>query len=216
MGKVKAVVWDMDGTLMDSIPAVVAAFTDVLQRRSRAQPASAIMAAFPLGPPRRILQELLGSCDDDDLDLYHERLAARATEVRLYAGIQTALEELTGVVRMGVLTGASRRAAGILLGATKLDRFFSAMRCGDDGIAPKPSPDGLLSLCTELGTAAAQCLFIGDTQVDLDCATAAGAWPAVAGWNPGATTAAVSPRAMPMQPTEVIELVKLGPESRAR
>jgi HAD superfamily hydrolase (TIGR01509 family) len=95
--------------------------------------------------------------------------------------------ELIGILqqrryRLGIFTSATRRAATAMLAAAGLERHFHTVICGDEVSAPKPDPLGLQLACRELGVSPAEAAYVGDAEVDLQCAEAAGALGILASW----------------------------------
>ncbi|MFE0176164.1 HAD family hydrolase [Streptomyces sp. NPDC059002] len=188
----RALVWDMDGTLLDSGEVVPDAFVETVRRLGGPSPGRAeVVALYALGPPRIMLSRLLQRpCAEDDLDLYHAVLADTAAGAVVYPGIRDTLDALHGSVPLAVFTGASRRAAQILLSATGLADRFDAVVGGDEVDRQKPDPEGVLSACLRIGVRAHDTVYTGDAPRDLLAARAAGARAAAAGWghqyDPGA------------------------------
>ncbi|GAA3797879.1 HAD family hydrolase [Streptomyces coacervatus] len=182
---VSAVVWDMDGTLIDSASVVPDSFCQTVEElggrtRSRAE----IVALYSLGPPRAMLSELLNRpCSDADVDLYHDILARRATAVSACDGIKAVLDQLQATVPMAVFTGASRQAAEILLSAAGLLGYFAVLVAGDQVANPKPDPQGILKACSLVPAEPRRSIYVGDAPTDLEAARRAGAVGAAAGWG---------------------------------
>ncbi|MEV0223914.1 HAD-IA family hydrolase [Streptomyces sp. NPDC050704] len=180
-----AVVWDMDGTLIDSSSAVPDAFIETVTAlggtvHSRAE----VVALYSLGPPHAMLSRMLERpCSGQEVDLYHEALTQCAARVTPCAGVRATLDQLRHLVPMAVFTGASRRAADILLAAVGLRDHFSVVVGGDEIERPKPDPEGILRACALLRVPAHACVYVGDAPTDLEAARRAGAHAAAAGWG---------------------------------
>ncbi|MDQ1710152.1 MAG: hypothetical protein QOG49_1537 [Frankiaceae bacterium] len=185
MATFDAIVFDMDGTLLDSTPAVTSAYRQAVLAGGGPEWSDAgIVAAYPLGHPRIMLSHLLGrAAADDDVDRYHSFLSGYETEIALYAGIREALTELAAPGRLGVSTGASAVAAGLLLERTRLIGFFDVVVGGDEVRNQKPSPDGVLRACASLGVPAARAAYVGDSPLDLEAARRSGATAVAAAWG---------------------------------
>jgi HAD superfamily hydrolase (TIGR01509 family) len=185
MGRFKAVIFDMDGTLLDSLPSVLQAYIDtVAALTGRTYSEAEVIETFPVGPGRLMLSTLLARpCTSTDLDLYHRQLEQRLANVHPYPGVEVVIEEMAAVLPLGVFTGAGRNAAEMLLGHTGLRHYFRAVVTGDDVVEPKPAPDGIIAACKELGVLSRAVAYVGDAPNDLKAAKAAGAMAVAAGWG---------------------------------
>jgi HAD superfamily hydrolase (TIGR01509 family) len=182
---VEAVVFDMDGTLVDSAGVVPAAYIEtVIECGGPRYVEADVVAAYALGPPATLLEHLLGRpCRDGDVARYHDRLRAFAERVVVYPGLGEALAALAERLPLAVSTGASTEAAEILLGAAGLSRFFDVVVGGDEVAHPKPAPDGIRLACERLRVQPRDAAYVGDADVDLEAARRAGAVAIAAGWG---------------------------------
>jgi HAD superfamily hydrolase (TIGR01509 family) len=178
----RALVWDMDGTLLDSAAAVPAAFAAALIRiGGPVVSAAEVVAAYPLGTPEVILARLAGRpVTAREMEAYYRELAA--VSVRPYPGVRGAVAALRARgAALAVFTGASTRAAVTLLASAGLT---ADLLIGGDQIGrPKPAPDGLVLAASRLGTEAADLAYVGDAPADLRAARAAGSHAAAAAWG---------------------------------
>jgi phosphoglycolate phosphatase len=172
-------VFDWDGTLMDSEGRIVtsyqSAITDFgLEYRSPRQIRQVIglgldegiAAIFPnLTPPQRM----------QFADRYHEYFwATTALPTPLFPGVEEVLQRLfqTGYT-LAVATGKSRRGLQRSLTETGLTELFSSTRCAEETCS-KPHPQMLLEIMAELDIPKEETLVIGDSEFDLEMANNAG------------------------------------------
>lgn len=175
-------VWDMDGTLLDSTGVVPDAFVATVRDlgvddvdRER------VVAAYALGVPEVMLEHLVGRpLADREVDLYYDRLLR--SSVTAYDGVLETLDVLRGRgLPVVVFTGASSRAARTLLASAGIG--YDVLVGGDDVARPKPAPDGVLEAARRLAVDPADVVYIGDAPTDLQAARSAGARGAAATWG---------------------------------
>jgi pyrophosphatase PpaX len=164
----RAVVFDLDGTLLDSLPLVLAAITHALEPFGT-RPTMEIFATLG-GPPAQFLVPLLG--DIKHLPVALERLGAFHREnahlIRPYTGAGAVLNQLRQHgVRVGLWTGRDRVSTDWLLHQHELDGYFSTVVCGDDLSSHKPDPAGLLEIMRRMDVLPGETLLVGDSDVDV-------------------------------------------------
>ena len=182
-----AVIFDFDGTLLDTFPAIVVGFNAALTPISgRTYSDAEVIAHF--GPPDEgMISDALKNYPDADFDAAIDRYFAAFEEADkdcpIFPGITELLDELAArQIPLGIMTGKGRRAAEITLHRLKWHSRFGTIVTGDDALA-KPAPDGPLLAARELGIAPKDCVFVGDSPADVGAATAAGMTSVVAGWH---------------------------------
>jgi len=176
------VVWDMDGTLLDTTQVVPEAFVRAVAALEGPEvEIDEVTAAYGRGTPEVILSFLVGrKLTVDECEAYYRELDD--VEVALYPGVAQTMAALRERGRaVAVFTGASTRAAQILLGAAGLEADI--VIGGDQVERPKPAADGMLLAARRLSTAPEDLLMVGDSPLDLQAAKAAGSHSASAAWG---------------------------------
>jgi len=186
MTSVDAVVFDMDGTLLDSSATVPAAYVaTIFELCGRRCTPEEVIAAYGAGPAGALISRFTGRPSTGaDIDRWHDHLESRLSLTTVYEGVPEALAALReSGLRLGVFTGATRRAACVQLDHAGLAHHFEVIVASDEIERVKPAPDGLLLAAERLGVRAARIAYIGDAMNDLRCARAVGAVPVAAGWG---------------------------------
>lgn len=186
-----AVVFDLDGTLLDTMTSMPSAYADTI--RSLGGPGLSrpdIVRAWHLGPTPAILAHFLGRpATADDLACFDRHVEAAIATARPFPGVLDMLTALDHAGhRLGLFTGASRRATDLMLAVTGIDQFFPTVVCGDEVSRTKPAPDGLELACRRMDVPTTDTIYVGDADVDLQCARSAGALGIHAVWGGPATS----------------------------
>jgi phosphoglycolate phosphatase len=176
----RAVIFDLDGTLVDSLEDIATAMNEALADVGRpTHPLDAYRRFVGSGVSvlaERALVESDPALRDATVAAFRQRYAARlVASTRPYAGIATLLDVLVARgVPAAVLTNKPEPAARALV-ERLLGRWPWAAIIGDRADLPrKPDPTGARVALAALGTSASETLMIGDSDVDMQTAVAAG------------------------------------------
>lgn len=177
--KIELIVFDWDGTLMDSAAKIVASLRAAGQDVGFAALSDAeFRNVIGLGMPEaiRTLYPIVG---DEALWQYADRyrhhfLESCTMPEQLFDGVHELLASLhQQPVMLAVATGKGRKGLDRVLRHTNCGRYFQATRCADETTS-KPHPQMLLELIEELGAQPETTLMIGDTEYDMEMAQRAG------------------------------------------
>lgn len=187
----RLVVFDCDGTLVDSQHAIVAAMTEACRGLGLADPSAAAIRRV-IGPTLEQAVELLfPDCDGAVLAEIAVRYRTAAQAMRrdatyhepLFPGVREALEALDGPqVSFGIATGKNHRGLLHTLASHGLTHRFATMQTPDT-CRSKPHPEMLQRAMAETGTLPEKTVFIGDTSFDMLMARNAGTAAVGAGWG---------------------------------
>jgi phosphoglycolate phosphatase len=194
-------VFDWDGTLIDSAGAIVSCIQSACRDLGLPVPDDARAShVIGLGLQDALAYAIPGLAPSQYgsvVERYRYHFLARDPQIPLFPGTETMLAGLrTRGHVLAIATGKSRAGLARALDNTGLRPLFASSRCADQ-CTPKPAPDMLLELMAELGTKETNTLMIGDTVHDLQMAAHAGV-PAVAvsyGAHPTADLDALAPLA---------------------
>ncbi len=175
-----AIFFDLDGTLLDTAPDMVAAL-DRLRAEESLHPmdyahARSHVSHGALG----LLKVGFAHLESDDQAALRDRFLAHyaehlCEETRLFPGMARVLDELdTGGVPWGVVTNKPAYLAEPLLEALELAARCACIVSGDTLARRKPDPDPLLHAAEIAGVEAQQSVYIGDDQRDIQAGQAAG------------------------------------------
>ncbi|WP_449461982.1 HAD family hydrolase [Tardisphaera miroshnichenkoae] len=176
---VEAVIFDLDGTLLDSREAFIHQNLDILKEfghlRATLADAKELLGMSPtqilskMGVSESEHKKYVAKIDASYIDHYMKKYT------KPFPGVIECLERLkkAGVV-IGVATNTTREILEQSLRWAKLDGLVDAAVCADGTIKEKPEPDMLIEVLKKLGVSAENAIYVGDTELDVVAAKNAG------------------------------------------
>ncbi|MFV2060661.1 MAG: HAD family hydrolase [Gammaproteobacteria bacterium] len=171
----KLIIFDWDGTLMDSEAKIVSCLRSTIEHLKIEQREDLLLKdIIGLGLTEAILK-LYPDFTEQQIQLFIDEyrdqfLEKDTTPSKLFEGV---IEMLTGLKQKGLLlaiaTGKGRNGLNRILKKTQLQDVFECSRCADETVS-KPDPQMLTEILTELNISAQHSLMIGDTAYDLEMA----------------------------------------------
>jgi phosphoglycolate phosphatase len=178
---VRVLVFDLDGTLIDSECDLALSVNATLRELGRAPlPHTQIFGYIGQGAPRLIEQALGDSATAEEcqrgleyfLDYYRQHMLDNTVT---YPGVREGLAALEGM-SMAVLTNKPVRFSRMILEGLGLDRYFRVVYGGNSFQTKKPHPAGMQTLLSDFGVAPTQTILVGDSEIDVRTARNAGTW----------------------------------------
>ncbi|MET1027372.1 MAG: HAD-IA family hydrolase [Dongiaceae bacterium] len=191
LGRFRLIVFDCDGTLVDSQHNIIASVRRVFESIDLPPPPDDLIRRQVGLPVDTAIARLAPAAGDE----VHQRLAAaflvlkaqmqaeKKLEEPLYAGMRELIDELQHPeLFLGIATGKGRAGLDYTLQLHGLDTRFHTLQTGDR-CRGKPHPEMMLRAIEEVGLSPAQAVMIGDTSFDMEMARSAGATAVGVAWG---------------------------------
>lgn len=181
MNPIRAVVFDLDGTLIDSVPDIATALNRCLQNEGRETLPDDGVAKLVGGGARELVARALGaatpSTETDrvlkDFLAFYEAEPVALT--RLYPGAREVLDSLRDAgLPLAICTNKPEPLTRLILDRLDLAAYFAVVWGGEPGKPLKPDAACLRTVCDRLNVAPAEALMVGDSHADIDAARASG------------------------------------------
>jgi phosphoglycolate phosphatase len=171
----KAVLFDLDGTLIDTAPDFIVCLND-LRAEYNLPPLANLDIRKVVSDGARAMVSLAFEITEGDegfeqkkqqfLDLYSQNICR---ESRLFDSLDDLLNWCDkNNIPWGIVTNKPRRFSELLLKKLNLETRLSSLVCADDVENPKPNAEPMLKACQELNVKPEDCLYVGDHQRDID------------------------------------------------
>ena len=187
--RVRLLVFDLDGTLIDSRLDLIHSVNAMLRHLARPELDGDLIASYVGDGAPALVRRALGDADADNEALFQEALeyflgyyrVHKLDHTTVYEGIPEVLASLAnssdGVPRqMAVLSNKPVNPSRLIVQALGLGDFFVCVYGGNSFTTKKPDPLGVRTILQETGVAADQALMIGDSAIDVLTGRNAGLW----------------------------------------
>ncbi len=190
LSSVHALIFDLDGTLIDSKQDLIHSVNAMLRELGRGELAAETISGYiGHGAPKLIARALGDGCKEEERQRalqfflsYYEQHKMDTTCA--YPGVAETLEKLADLP-MAVLTNKPVRISVRILDAMGLARHFRAIYGGNSFETKKPDPLGAATILKEFGVEPREALLVGDSEVDVQTARNAGTLAAAVNYGFG-------------------------------
>lgn len=187
---VRALIFDLDGTLIDSKRDLIHSVNGMLQEIGREQlHEDTISGYIGHGAPQLVSRALGDSATEQERERALKFFLAYYEDHKMdstcaYPGVPEALEQLAAFP-MAILTNKPVRISVRILEELSLAKYFSAVYGGNSFETKKPDPLGAQTILREFGAAPTEAILIGDSEVDIQTARNAGTLAAAVNYGFG-------------------------------
>ena len=208
-GHSRGLIFDFDGTLVDSYPLIEEAFAHVMRTHGLDEAARALFRQSRGLPLPEQMKRIAPDAWEDLVETYRS-VDHRLGHARVFRGIPTLVRRLRQAgAPLGVVSCKRRALVEAELEAAGLRAFFNVVIGFEDVTPPKPAPDPLLAAIARLGLSRTGAVYVGDSMVDLQTGRAARVRTVLAAWglSPEFRAAFRRHRLWATRPSEMLPLV---------
>lgn len=179
MQNFKAIFFDFDGTIADTVNGILATMTATFKELNLPVPPQDAMKST-IGMLLGDALQQLGNLDDSQRVLAvktYQRLfrEVELPNTRIFPGVSQTLQTLKSRgVKMAIVTSRGIESLRLILTQNNILEYFDELVTRDNGFKPKPAPDMVNYLLQKMNLAPSDVLVVGDTTFDIDMGTAAG------------------------------------------
>jgi phosphoglycolate phosphatase/pyrophosphatase PpaX len=203
--KWKAVIFDRDGTLFDSLPVILRAFNYGIEPFAAKAPTDEQwFAAFGPDEPEVMGVFIEAKHKQEAYERFFRYYRDHFREISLFSGMRQVIEKLhQNGVKLALFTGAGKETAEYCLEKEGILHYFDDLVTGDVVTNPKPDPEGIFKAMRTLNTQPSETLVVGDSGSDVLAGQRAGATSVLARWS-----GLVPPHDLPSNPDYVFATVR--------
>lgn len=194
MNKFKGIIFDLDGTLLNTIEDLADALNRALDFYGMPSHGYKECCYFVGNGARTMIKRAMpqekradNALVDNVLKMFSEDYAKSCdNKTRVYPGINNLLQNLSdefSQLKLAVLSNKPDRYMPMIKEKFFAETAFLPFRGKCEGIAAKPDPAGALQIATEIGEIPEEIIYVGDSSVDMDTAVSAGMYPCGVLWG---------------------------------
>jgi pyrophosphatase PpaX len=179
------VLFDLDGTLVDSGAMILASYRHAIRTVLEREIPDEVLAGFIGGGTIREHMTTLDAAQADELvRVYREHNEPLHDELEAFKGVEHVLRSLHGEGRrLGIVTAKRRRTVDLAFAVLPIARYFDAVVTTETTARHKPHPDPVLKALELLGAERDEAAFIGDSPFDVRAGKAAGVYTVAVAWG---------------------------------
>jgi len=183
--KWKAIIFDRDGTLFDSLPVILRSFNYGIEPFTSKRPApEEWFEAFGPAEPEVMGVFIAAENKAAAYDRFFQYYRDHFNEITLFPGMGELLKRIhDSGTRIALFTGAGRETAEYCLKQQNVLQYFDELVTGDSVTHPKPDPEGILKAMKALNVSSAETLVVGDAGADVIAGQRANATSVLARWS---------------------------------
>ncbi len=175
---VKGILFDMDGTILDTRPAYIAASDVAFKTLGLDSPSPTVALEIPKRIEQKLpLPDAITVGREEFLKVYlHAFYEVSATKTQPFPNVTETLSCLCEKVKMALITMRFTPKDVVVaeLSKFRLDKYFSYIVTATDTCKPKPSPEALIKAVSAINVDLCSCIIVGDSIVDIKAGKAAG------------------------------------------
>jgi phosphoglycolate phosphatase len=196
--RVRALIFDLDGTLIDSKMDLIHSVNAMLRELKRPELETETISGYiGHGAPQLVARAMGGTATEEELKHALQFFLGYYEDHKMdntcaYPGVAETLERL-GHLPMAVLTNKPARISVRILKALGLEKYFRAIYGGNSFESKKPDPFGAATILREFGVTAGESMIVGDSEVDVQTARNAGTLAAAVNYGFGVHDRAAHP-----------------------
>jgi phosphoglycolate phosphatase len=213
---IRAVLFDLDGTLVDSLEDLTDAVNHTRSAFSLPRLAKDAVRLKVGKGARNLVQQVIPEVTAADIDralgMFLEFNKQHiADKSRLYPGIAAILHELaTRDIKMAVISNKNEDLSTLILQALGINDLFESICGGDTYPERKPSPLPLLNIAAKLGIAPNECVMVGDSINDIQAGNQANIASIACTWGYGSSDELIGADTLAHSPQELLALITAG------